>query len=108
VPALRYTAIPDSRPEIGRQVMDYFTHRTSAEPYLSPLSKELAEQVAPYWSTNVDYYNSLGPPLGIELVEQVPDENAFRYRVRYKDAARIVLVKVDGTGKLSELAGSEE
>ena len=108
VPALRYTAIADSRPEIGRLVLDYFAHRTAKEPYVFPLASELAAQVAPYWSLNIDYYKALGAPLGVELVEQNTSEGSLRYRVRYKDAARIVLVKPDAAGKISEMAASEE
>jgi hypothetical protein len=108
VPTLRYTTIPDSRPEIGRMVLDYFAHRTDAEAHVSALAPELAAEITTYWSNNVDYYKSLGAPLGIELVEQIPAEGSLRYRVRYKDAARIVLVKPDASGKIAEMTASEE
>jgi CubicO group peptidase (beta-lactamase class C family) len=108
VPALRYSTIPDKRPEVGRLLLDFYSHRVSAEPYLSAFTPEFAKQVAPYWSSNIAYYKSLGAPLGVELVERFPGNESFRYRVRYKDAARLVRVKLDRSGKISELSGSEE
>lgn len=108
VPGLRYTTIPDERPEVARLLLDYFSHRVAAEPYLSAFTPEFAKVVAPYWSASLDYYKSLGAPLGVELVERIPDEQAFRYRVRYHDTARLVRVKLDASGKVSELSGTEE
>jgi len=108
VPALRYTAIPDPRPEVGRLLLDVYAHRTDAEPYLSAFTPEFAKQIAPYWSTSLDYYKSLGAPLSVALVELFPDKAAFRYRVQYKEGARLVRVKLDASGKISELSGSEE
>jgi CubicO group peptidase (beta-lactamase class C family) len=108
VPGLRYTTIPDQRPEVARLLLDYFSHRVAAEPYLSAFTPEFAKVVAPYWSANLDYYKSLGAPLGVELVEQTQEEQAFRYRVRYRDTARLVRVKIDASGKVSELSGAEE
>ena len=107
VPALRYVAIPDKRPEVGRLVLDYFSHRTEAEPYLAAFTPEFAKRVAPHWSANIDYYKSLGAPLGVELVEVLPEE-AFRYRVRYKNDARLVRVKLDASGKIGTMSSAEE
>jgi CubicO group peptidase (beta-lactamase class C family) len=108
VPGLRYTTIPDRHPEVGRLLLDFYSRRPSAEPYLSTLTPEFAKVVAPYWLANLDYYKAIGAPLGVELVEQIPDEQALRYRVRYKDVARLVRVKLDASGKISELSGAEE
>lgn len=108
VPGLRYTTIPDERPEVGRLLFDFYSHRADAEPYLSSFTAEFAKQIAPYWSANADYYKTLGAPLGVELVERIADEGALRYRVRYKDAARLVRMKLDASGKISEMTGSEE
>jgi hypothetical protein len=108
VPGLRYSTIPDPRPDVARLLLEYFSHRIDTEPYLSAFTPEFAHAVAPYWSANLDYYNSIGAPLGVELVEQITDEQALRYRVRYADTARLVRVKVDASGKFSELTGTEE
>lgn len=108
VPALRYTAIPDARPEVGRMLLDAYSHRTDAEPYLFAFTPEFGKLVATYWSRSIDYYKALGPPLGVELVELFPGEETFRYRMKFRDTARLVKVKLDAAGKISELTGSEE
>jgi hypothetical protein len=41
VPGLRYTALEDKRPEVGRMLHDAYSHRTDAEPYVSPFTAEL-------------------------------------------------------------------
>ena len=108
VPGLRYTAIPDDRPEVGRLLLDVYSHRRDTEPYLSAFTPEFAKQLAPYWLVSIDYYKALGAPLGVELVERFPDRETFRYRVRYKDTARLMKLKLDASGKISDLSAAEE
>jgi hypothetical protein len=108
VPGLRYAAIPDQRPDVAKLLFDFYAHRADAEPYLSAFTPEFGKQVAPYWSSNLDYYKALAAPVGVELVEQFPGEESFRYRVRYRDTNRLVRVKLDASGRVSELTGTEE
>jgi CubicO group peptidase (beta-lactamase class C family) len=108
VPGLRYTTIPEVRPEVGRLLLDLYAHRADAEPYLAPFTPEFGKQVAPYWQTSLDYYKALGAPQGAELVELLPGGESFRYRVRYRDTNRLVRVKLDAAGKISELSAAEE
>ena len=108
VPGLRYTKLPDQRPEIGKLLLDLYSHRADADPYLSPFTPEFGAQVTPYWAIPLDYYRALGAPLGAELVEVLPGEKGFRYRVRYRDTNRLVQVKLDASGKISGLSGTEE
>jgi CubicO group peptidase (beta-lactamase class C family) len=108
VPGLRYASIPDPHPETGRLLLEYFSHRAATEPFVAVFTPEFAKLVSTYWSANLDYFKSLGPPLGVELVEQLPAEGASRYRIRYRDAARLVRLKLDEAGKVSEMTGSEE
>ncbi|MES1263349.1 MAG: serine hydrolase domain-containing protein [Peristeroidobacter soli] len=108
VPALRYTAIPDPHPEVGMRLLDYFAHRTDAEPYVSAFTPEFAKVIAEYWTASFDYYRAIGAPVGVELVERLPEEERVRYRVRYEDVARLVLLKLDAAGRIAEASGSEE
>ena len=108
VPALRYTKIPDPRPEVGQRLLDYYRHRVDAEPHLSAFTPEFGKQVAEYWTAGLDYYKAIGAPTGVELVEQLPAEGRVRYRVRYRDVARLVLLKLDAEGRIAEASGSEE
>jgi len=107
VPSLRYTAIADLQPEIGTRVREFFTHRTDPEPYTFGFSKELSAAFAPYWSRNQQYYRDLGPPTGIELVERM-DERNLRYRLRYRDLSRLVVVSLDENGLIREMGGADE
>ena len=107
VPALRYTVISDPRPEVAALVRDFYAHRIDPEPHVAALSAELAAQVTPYWSSNVDYYRALGTPTAVELVEQ-RGERSFRYRVRYRELSRLVAISLDETGKIGDMSGSEE
>jgi len=107
VPGLRYGRIAETRPEVGRLLLDYFSHRTDAEPYLSAFTSEFGKIVAPYWAANLDYYKALGPPLAVELVEVLPGADSFYYRLKYADGARLVRVKLEA-GKIAEMSGTEE
>ncbi|MGH8241309.1 MAG: serine hydrolase domain-containing protein, partial [Steroidobacteraceae bacterium] len=83
VPALRYAAITDRRPEVAALVRDFYAHRTDPEPRVASLSATLAAQVTQYWPDNLNYYRELGTPAAVELVEQLT-ERSFHYRVRYR------------------------
>ena len=108
VPELRYTTIADPHPEVGRRLLDYYAHRTDAEPHVSAFTPEFGKQVAEYWTAGLDYYRAIGAPVGVELVERLPEEERVRYRVRYRDVARLVLLKLDASGRIAEASGSEE
>jgi D-alanyl-D-alanine carboxypeptidase len=108
VPGLRYATIPDPRPEVGRMLLDVYTHRTEAEPYIAPFTPEFGKLVATSWSRALEYYKALGPPLGVDLVELGPGESTYRYRLLFRDTNRLVQVKLDASGKISSLTGAEE
>ncbi len=110
VPSLVYAKIPDTKPLLTRKLFDYYTHRLDPEVYARDLSPEFLEKVRPRWSAGHDSYRSLGPPLGIERVERDAGDaaNSYRYRVRYAETALIVVATIDGRGRITNLAGSEE
>jgi CubicO group peptidase (beta-lactamase class C family) len=110
VPDLVYAKIPDENPVITKRVFDYYAHRLDPEVYGKVLAPELLEKVRPRWSKGHEFYRSLGPPLGIELVERDSDDaaNSHRYRVRYAETALIVVATIDGSGRIADLAGAEE
>lgn len=110
VPDLAYPPIPDQNPEIAKMVMDFYAHRTDPEVYDKPLSAELAIKVRPNWPSGQDYYRSLGPPLEIEAVERNVGGAAgvYRYRIRYADSSRLVLVIVDKDSRIADMRSEEE
>jgi len=108
VPGLRYATIADPHPEVGKRLFDYFAHRADAEPYVSMFTPEFAKLVAEYWTASLDYFRAIGAPVGVELVERLPEEGRVRYRVRYQNVARLVLLKLDAAGRIAEASGSEE
>jgi D-alanyl-D-alanine carboxypeptidase len=107
VPALRYTTIQDSRPEIGARVLEFYRHRADGEPWLEPFTPELAAQVRTYWSYGVEGARERGPPTGIELVEK-SSEKSLCYRVRYAHQTRIVALTLDQAGKITAMNATEE
>jgi len=110
VPSLVYAKIPDTKLPLTRKVFDYYSRRLDAEVYAKDLSPEFLEKVRPRWSKGHDFYRALGPPLGIERVERDVGEaaNQYRYRVRYAETALIVVATIDGKGRITNLAASEE
>jgi D-alanyl-D-alanine carboxypeptidase len=107
VPALRYTAIQDSRPEISARVLEFYRHRADAEPWLEPFTPEFAAQVRTYWSYGVEGARERGPPAGIELVEKA-NEKSLCYRVRFAHETRIVALTLDQAGKITDMNATEE
>ncbi len=111
VPSLVYAKIPDTKPLLTRKVFDYYSHRRlDPEVYAKDLSPEFLEKVRPRWSKGHDFYRSLGPPLGIERVQRDSGDatGSYRYRVRYAETALIVVATIDGKGRITNLAASEE
>jgi len=110
VPSLAYPPIPDQNPEVAAMVMDFYTHILDSEIYDKPLSAALAAKVRPNWANGQDYYRALGPPLAIEAVERNVGgaTNAFRYRIRYADTSRLILVIVGQDSRIEDMRGEEE
>jgi hypothetical protein len=110
VPGLVYKEIPDENPVNAESILDYYSHRLDAEVYERMLTPGFAAEVRPRWSGAHDFYRSLGPLLGIALLERDPGDAAdvHRYRVQYTEAALIVDAKIDGSGRIAGLAGAEE
>jgi len=110
VPSLVYAPIPEQHPEVGKMVMEFYAHRLDPDVYEKALSAEFAAKIRPLWTSGHDYYRSLGPPLAIEPVEQnvAGASNVYRYRVRYADASRLVLVKIDKDSRIADTSGEEE
>jgi D-alanyl-D-alanine carboxypeptidase len=110
VPSLVYAKIPDTKPSLSRKLLDFYSHRLDPEVYARDLSPEFLEKVRSRWSKGHEFYRSLGPPLGIERVQRDAGDAAssYRYRVRYAETALIVAATIDGRGRITNLAGSEE
>jgi D-alanyl-D-alanine carboxypeptidase len=110
VPGLAYAPIEEQNPDVARMVLDVYAHRLDPEIYDKPLSAELAAKVRPVWRNDQDYYRSLGPPLEIVPVERNVGgaSGVFRYRVRYADTSRLVLVTIDKDSRIADLRGEEE
>jgi D-alanyl-D-alanine carboxypeptidase len=110
IPGLAYAPIPPRDPEIGNLVMNYYVHRADPEVYEEPLSAEFSAKMRNYWRENLDYYKSLGPPQAAVLVErrEVGPGRQYRYRVRYAEVSRLVLVTIDASGKIADLETEEE
>ncbi|MBP8081264.1 MAG: beta-lactamase family protein [Arenimonas sp.] len=110
VPDLAYPPIEEHNPEVAKMVMDLYLHRLDPEIYDKQLSAELAAKVRPYWRNGHDYYRSLGPPLEIVPVERNVGgvSGVYRYRVRYADTSRLVLVTIDKDSRIADFLGEEE
>jgi CubicO group peptidase (beta-lactamase class C family) len=110
VPSLAYAPIREQDPQVAQMVMDFYTHRLDPEVYDKPLSAELAAKVRPYWAANHEYFQALGPPLTIEPVERSVEgtTRVYRYRVRYADTSRLVLVTLDANSLITNMQAEEE
>jgi CubicO group peptidase (beta-lactamase class C family) len=110
VPSLVYAPIPEQDPQVAQMVMDFYTHRVDPEVYDKPLSADFAAKIRPYWAANHEYFRALGPPRTIVLVERsaVGATRLYRYRVRYADTSRLVLVTLDADSRIADIQAEEE
>jgi hypothetical protein len=110
VPSLVYAPIHEQDPQVAQMVMDFYAHRLDPEVYDKPMSAEFAAKVRPYWATNHEYFQALGPPLTIEPVERsvAGSTRVYRYRVRYADTSRLVLVTLDADSRIAAMQAEEE
>jgi CubicO group peptidase (beta-lactamase class C family) len=110
VPSLVYAPIQEQNPEVTQMVMDFYTHRLDPDVYEKPLSAEFAAKVRPYWTANHEYFQAIGPPLTIEPVERsvAGTTSVYRYRVRYADTSRLVLVTLDADSRIAAMQAEEE
>jgi hypothetical protein len=110
VPSLVYAPIPEQDPQVAQMVMDFYTHRVDPEVYDKPLSVEYAAKIRPYWAANQEYFQALGPPRSIVPVERSADgaTRLYRYRVRYADTSRLVLVTLDADSHITNIQAEEE
>ena len=110
VPGLVYARIPDTKPLLTRKLFDYYSHRLDPEVYARDLSPEFVDKVRHRWSKGHDFYRALGSPLGMERVQRDSGDaaSAYRYRVQYAETALIVVATIDGRGRITNLAGTEE
>jgi CubicO group peptidase (beta-lactamase class C family) len=110
VPGLAYPPIREQDPQVARMLMDFYTHRLDPDVYDKPLSAEFAAKVRPYWAANHEYFRALGPPLTIEPVERSVEgtTRVYRYRVRYADTSRLVVVALDADSHITNMQAEEE
>jgi CubicO group peptidase (beta-lactamase class C family) len=110
VPSLVYASIPEQDPQVARMVMDFYSHRLDPVVYEKPLSAEFAAKVRPHWTDNHEYFRALGPPLTIEPVERsvAGTTRVCRYRVRYAEISRLVLVTLDADSRIAAMQAEEE
>jgi D-alanyl-D-alanine carboxypeptidase len=110
VPSLVYVPIQEQSPEVSQMVMDFYTHRLDPVVYEKPLSAEFAAKVRPYWTANQEYFQAIGPPRTIEPVERSVEgtTRVYRYRVRYTDTSRLVLVTLDADSRIAAMQAEEE
>ena len=110
LPALRYKPIADTDPAKAAQLREFLTHRADTLPYHPPLSPALAVRVDKVWAVRQSYYQTLGPPLSLRLVER--EEKAskiwFRYRVKYADTVRLVRASFDTQGLIEDLVSEDD
>ena len=110
VPSLNYAPIREQDPQVAQMVMDFYIHRLDPDVYDKPLSAEFAAKIRPYWAANHEYFQALGPPRSIEPVERsaVGATRLYRYRVRYDDTSRLVLVTLDADSHITNIEAEEE
>lgn len=70
LPALRYKPMADTEPAKAARLREFLAHRADAAPYHSALSPRLAARVDKVWAQRQSYYQALGPPLSLQLVER--------------------------------------
>ena len=111
VPSLAYAPIREQDPQVAQMVMDFSDLIDSTRMSTrKPLSAELAAKVRPYWAASHEYFQALGPPLTIEPVERSVEgtTRVYRYRVRYADTSRLVLVTLDADSHITNMQAEEE
>ena len=110
LPALRYRPIADTEPAKAVQLRDFLAHRADLLPYHPPLSPALAARVDKVWAARQSYYQALGPPLSLGLVEREEKNSKtwLRYRVKYADTVRLVRVSFDAQGLIEDVISEDE
>jgi D-alanyl-D-alanine carboxypeptidase len=110
VPSLVYVPIQEQSPEVAQMVMDFYAHRLDPVVYEKPLSAGFAAKARAYWTANHEYFQAIGPPLTIEPVERsvAGTTSVYRYRVRYADTSRLVLVTLDADSRIAAMQAEEE
>lgn len=110
VPALAYRPLPDRAPQVAAALKDFYTHRTDPDVYAAPLSAAFAAALQPSWAERRPLFRSLGPVQSVELVERsgAAAKPRYRYRMRYPTTTLLVLVTLDGDGKIADLQAEEE
>ena len=110
LPALRYKRIADTDPAKAARLRDFLAHRADPQPYHPPLSPALAARVDKVWAARQSYYQALGPPLSLRLVEREEKNSKtwLRYRVKYADTVRLVRASFDAQGLIEELVSEDE
>ena len=84
--------------------------RADALPYHLPLAPALAASVDKVWAARQSYYQALGPPLSLRLVDrEVKDSKTWlRYRVKYTDTVRLVRASFDAQGLIEDVISEDE
>lgn len=110
LPALRYKPIADTEPTKAARLREFLAHRADALPYHPPLTTALAARVDKVWAVRQSYYQALGPPLSLQLVEREEkgSKTWFRYRVKYADTVRLVRASFDAQGLIDDVVSEDE
>lgn len=110
LPALRYKPIADTEPAKALRLREFLAHRADPTPYHPALTTALAARVDTVWAVRQSYYQALGPPLSLRLVEREEkgSKTWFRYRVRYADTVRLVRASFDAQGLLDDVVSEDE
>ena len=110
VPGLAYQDIPDTDPKVTAAVKDFAAHRTDPDVYAAPLTAAFAAALRPTWAQSRAFFRALGPAKSVTLVERTGTAALpqYRYRVRYAAVTVLVLVTVDGAGKIAGDHAEEE
>ncbi len=110
LPALRYKPIADTEPAKAVRLREFLAHRADALPHHSPLTTALAARVDKVWAVRQSYYQALGPPLSLRLVEREEKDSKtwFRYRVKYADTVRLVRATFDTQGLIDDVVSEDE
>ncbi len=110
LPALRYKPMADTEPAKAARLREFLAHRADAAPYHSALSPRLAARVDKVWAQRQSYYQALGPPLSLQLVEREEKKAKtwFRYRVKYADTVRLVRATFDEQGLIDNVDSEDD